>query len=36
LYLQIAEKLEFPKEEVEKQVNLYLDEINKLNSEEND
>lgn len=31
LYIKIAERLDFPKEEIEKQVNLYLDNINKLN-----
>lgn len=30
LYLRIAERLGFPKNEIEKQVNLYLDSLNKL------
>ncbi len=30
LYLKIAERLKFPKEEVENQINLYLDELKKL------
>lgn len=33
LYLKIAEKLEIPKKDVEKQVNLYLDDLNKLKKE---
>lgn len=29
-YLEIAERLGFPKEEVEKQINLYLDDLNQI------
>ena len=35
LYLKIAERLDFPKEEIERQVNLYLDNLNKLKSDNN-
>ena len=35
LYLQIAERFEFPKEEIEKQINLYLDEISRLSDDKN-
>lgn len=30
LFLEIAQKLNFPEEEIEKQINLYLDSINEL------
>lgn len=33
-YLAVAERLKFPKEEVEKQINLYLDEMKKLMNED--
>lgn len=36
LYLKIAERLGFSKKEIEKQVNLYLDNINKLNDDKNE
>lgn len=32
LYLKIAERLDFPKKEIEKQIDLYLDNLNKLKS----
>lgn len=34
LFLRLSERLEFPKEEVEKQINLYPDELKKLMDEE--